>query len=73
MTLPKQVTHLPESAKKVEKHGLKVRAKFQKNANISKSSIFHDLKIYTIFPSNKRNFLHYEVFFSLKYKKRYFF
>ena len=38
INLSKQLNYLSVSAKKAKKHGLKVRAKFQKNTNISKSS-----------------------------------
>ena len=40
--LLKQLSCLSESARKGKKHGLEVRAKFQKNSNISKSSGFYD-------------------------------
>ena len=55
--LSKQLKCLSESAQKVEKHELELRAIFQKNTNISKSSIFHDLEFYTSFLIIKLHFL----------------
>ena len=55
--LSKQLNCLSESAQKVEKHELELRAIFQKNTNISKSSIVHDLKFNTSVINKKLHFL----------------
>ena len=64
--LLKQLSCLSESSRKGKKHGLKVRAKFQKNTNISKGSSFHDLKFYTSFMIRKIHFSVYKLTFQLK-------